>query len=297
VLRTPASNTKLFTTATAMGVLGEDHPLGAEVWADSPIDGAGTVTGELHLVGHHDFTWSSEFPPGGDPRLSLDLLAEALYGAGLRSVTGGVVARGEFLYDGYSLGTYDPSGHRNLAAARFRDALAAAGITVGGGTNSSASFDPPPGSTMLERWEAAPLAVSAVPINVYSHNEFADILLHHVGWELQGTSDYATGAAEVASWLDALGLPGDEVMFYDGSGLSHDNAVTPRHVVGLLRAMTTVPESVAWRRTFSIAGVRGTLGGRMSGADTLGRVHGKTGTLTGTIATSGVIYSRWDRRE
>lgn len=297
VRRTPASNTKLFTTATAMGVLGEDHPVGAEVWADSPIDGAGTVTGDLHLVGHHDFTSSSEFPPGGDPRLWLDLLAEALYDAGLRTVTGGLAVRGELLYDGDSLGTYDPAAHRSLAAARFREALAAAGIAIGPGSDFSSSFDPPPGGAMLERWDAAPLAVSAVPINVYSHNEFADILLHHVGWELGGQSDYATGAAEIVSWLDALGLPGEEVTFFDGSGLSHDNLVSPRHVVELLRAMTTVPESDAWRRTFSIAGVRGTLGGRMLGGDTLGRVHGKTGTLTGTIATSGVIYHRWDRRE
>jgi D-alanyl-D-alanine carboxypeptidase len=296
-LRIPASNTKLFTTAAAMGVLGEDHPLGAEVWAGSPIDGAGTVAGDLHLVGHHDFTWSSALPPGGDPRMSLDLLAEALYDSGLRSVTGGLTVRGEFLYNGYSLGTYDPPTHRNLAAARFREALAAAGIAIGPSTNTSASFDPPPGSTMLERWDSAPLAVSAVPINVVSHNEFADILLRHVGWELGGTSDYATGAAEVASWLDALGLAGDEVTFFDGSGLSHSNRVSARHVVELLRTMTTVPESDAWRRTFTIAGVRGTLSGRMLGPDTLGRVHGKTGTLTGTIATSGVIYNRWDRRE
>jgi len=296
-LRIPASNTKLFTTATAMGVLGEDHPLGAEVWADAPIDGAGTVTGGLYLVGHHDFTWSSEFPPGGDPRLSPDLLAEALYDAGLRSVSGGLTVRGEFLYDGYSLGTYDSAAHRNLAAARFRESLAAAGIAIGPSNDSSSDFELPPGATMLERWESAPLAVSAVPINVYSHNEFADILLRHVGWELGGTSDYETGAAEIASWLDALGLAGGEVTFFDGSGLSHDNQVSPRHVVELFRTMTTVPESDAWRRTFSIAGVRGTLGGRMLGADTLGRVHGKTGTLTGTIATSGVIYNRWDRRE
>lgn len=297
VLRTPASNTKLFTTATAMGVLGEDHSVAAEVWADAPIDGAGTVTGELYLVGHHEFTWSSEFPPGSDPRRSPELLAEALYDAGLRSVTGGLTVRGEFLYDGDSLGTYDPGTHRSLAAARFREALAAAGIAIGPATDLSASFDPPPAGTRLARGDAPPLAVSAVPINVQSHNELADILLRHVGWELGGQSDYDTGAAEIATWLTGLGLPGDQVSFFDGSGLSHDNAVSPRHVVELVRAMTTVPESDAWRRTFSIAGVRGTLGGRMLGDDTWGRVHGKTGTLTGTIATSGVLYNRWDRRE
>lgn len=295
-LRTPASNTKLFSTAVAMGVLGDDHPVDVEVFADSAIDAGGVVNGDLHLVGHHDFSWSGDVMPGS-PRLSLDLLAEALYDQGLRQVTAGVTARGEFLYDGYSLGTYGATTHRNLAVTRFREALTAAGITVGPGTNTSSSFDPPPGAVMLERWAAPPLSVTAVPINVRSHNEFADILLRHVGWMLGGTSDYATGAAELATWLTAMGLDGGAVQFFDGSGLSHDNEVSPRHVIELLQAMTTVPEGLAWRRTFSIAGVRGTLGGRMQGADTFGRVHGKTGTLTGTIATSGLIYNRWDRRE
>lgn len=296
VLRIPASNTKLFTTAAAMEALGEDHPVGVEVWGDSAIDGGGVVAGELRLVGHHDFSWSADVTPG-DPRLSLELLAEALYAAGLRQVTGGITAQGEFLYDGYSLGTYDAATHRSLAATRFREALAAASITVGPSTNVSASFDPPAGAVLLERWDEAPLSVSAVPINVRSHNEFADILLRHLGWSLGGSSDYGTGAAELSTWLDGMGLPGGEVVFFDGSGLSHGNRVSPRHVVDLLRVMSTVPPGDAWRRTFSIAGVRGTLAGRMLGADTLGRVHGKTGTLTGTIATSGVIYNRWDRRE
>ncbi|MCX4246038.1 D-alanyl-D-alanine carboxypeptidase/D-alanyl-D-alanine-endopeptidase [Paraliomyxa miuraensis] len=296
VLRTPASNTKLFTTAAAMGALGEDHSVGVEVWSETAIDAMGVVSGELHLVGHHDFSWSDDVVPG-PARLSLDLVAERLYDAGLREVTDGLTAQGEFLYDGYSLGTYNATTHRNLAAARFREALVAAGITVGPSTNSSSSFAPPPGAVMLERWDAPPLSVGAVPLNVYSHNEFADILLRHLGWALAGTSDYATGATELSVWMDDMGLAGDEVMFFDGSGLSHNNAVTPRHVIDLLQVMATVPEGVAWRRTFSIAGVRGTLGGRMLGADTWGRVHGKTGTLTGVIATSGVVYNRWDHRE
>lgn len=296
VLRTPASNTKLFSTAAALEVLGEDHPVGVEVWAQAPIDGTGTVPGELHLVGHHDFSWSADVVPG-PPRTSLDLLAAQLYDAGLREVADGVVAQGEFLYDGYSLGTYAPGTHRDLAVTAFRGALTAAGITVGPGSSTSASFSPPAGGTMLARWDAPPLSVSEVPINVYSHNEFADILLRHLGWVLGGPSDYATGASELVAWMNDMGLDGDGVLFFDGSGLSHDNEVSPRHVIALLQAMATVPEGVAWRRTFSIAGVRGTLGGRMLGPDTLGRVHGKTGTLTGVIATSGVIYNRWDRRE
>ncbi len=292
--RIPASNTKLFSTAVALDALDEEHRLLSEVWAEAPIDGDGVVAGALHLLGHHDFSPSVQFYEGA-PRTSLDLLATQLYDAGLREVTGGITARGEFVYDGNSLGTYNPATERNEAAARFRDALTAQGITVGGATSSVASFEPPAGATMVGQWESPPLSVTAVPINVSSHNEFADILLRHVGWELGGTSDYPTGAAELNAWMGALGLGGG--VFNDGSGLSHGNQVSPAQVIGLLEEMTRVPAGVAWRRTFSIAGVRGTLGGRMLGDDTRGRVHGKTGTLTGTIATSGVIYNRWDDRE
>ncbi|MCA9707264.1 MAG: D-alanyl-D-alanine carboxypeptidase [Myxococcales bacterium] len=294
VPRTPASNTKLLTSAAAMDALGQDHRLGAEAWSLVPIDDAGVVAGDLYLLGHHDFSWSVEFYD--DPRTPLDLLAESLYDAGLRQVTGGLVAQGEFLYDGYNFGTYDAAARRTEAAARFADALAAEGIAVAGGSSTSASFDPPAGGVRLGAWDGAPLSVANVPLNVLSHNEFADILLRHVGWAQAGTSDYATGAAQMISWYGGLGLDTTGMSFDDGSGLSHGNTVTPRQLVDLLDAMDARPSGEAWRRTFSIAGVRGTLAGRMLGPDTLGRVHGKTGTLTGVIATSGLVYNRWDAR-
>ncbi|MEM9456648.1 MAG: D-alanyl-D-alanine carboxypeptidase [Myxococcota bacterium] len=294
VPRTPASNTKLFSTAVALDALGEDHRPRAEAWSESPIDGAGTVSGDLHLVGLHDFSWSVEFYD--QPRTPLDLLAQDLYDAGLRQIQGSVTARGEFLYDGYRFGTYDAATHRSLAATRLLEALVAVGITVGAGTSTATGFDPPPGAVLLGQWDGVPLSVNNVPVNELSHNEFADILLRHVGWELGGTSDYSTGGAELDAWYAGLGLDPTGMSFNDGSGLSHGNTVTPRQVIELLDIMDTRPSGEAWRRTFAISGVRGTLAGRMQGPDTFGRVHGKTGTLTGVIATSGLVYNRWDRR-
>jgi len=60
----------------------------------------------------------------------------------------------------------------------------------------------------------------------------------------------------------------------------------------LLQTMAKRPEGQAWERTFSVAGVRGTLSSRMTGADTVGRFFGKTGTLNGVIATSGYLDHR-----
>ena len=294
----PASNTKLFTTAAALAGLGQDHRAVTSVFATAPPSG-GVVVGDLVLVGRHDFSWSTQFY--ADPRFPLDQLAEGIAQQGISQVSGTVQVRGEVLYDGYQFDYYDPAAHRATAATRFRDALAAAGISTAG-TSTSAEMDPPAGAVELARWRSLPLLVESSPLNVISHNEFADILSRHLGWELSGDSSYAAGEAAVLDLLSsaAAGSAGVEqldlsgVNFDDGSGLSHGNRVAARHVVALMQLMAERPEGLGWSRTFSIAGVRGTLAGRMGGADTLGRFFGKSGTLNDTIALSGYLEHRHD---
>ena len=176
----PASNTKLFTTSAAMVSFGEKYRLRSTVYAtDDASDGV--VSGDLVLLAAHDYTLSSFYY--GSPRFPLDVLADELAGAGLTQVTGNVQARGEFVYEGDELGTYDAASERAETATAFRAALVARGIAVGGGATSDPSFDPPAGAKELAHWETVPLALGEFTINVHSHNEFADILSHHLGYE------------------------------------------------------------------------------------------------------------------
>ena len=292
----PASNTKLFTTAAAMDVLGPEHRMSTEVFAGAAPDANGNVAGDLTVIGHHDFTFSTAMFGGNAPSFAFDRFAEQLFESGLRSVAGGVVAGGEFVYAGESLGFYDPPAHRAAAATALRSSLIAAGITVGGGASTTASFDPPAGATSLGTWLSPPVANGCVPINVSSHNEFADVLMRHIGFEQTGTSGYAEGGATVVEFAGSLGIDTAGMAWVDGSGLDRDNQVAPRQVIGLLAAMEEGPLALAFLRTLAVGGVRGTLGGRLGGADTAGRVWGKTGTLTGVIATSGIVFNRHDGR-
>jgi hypothetical protein len=50
----------------------------------------------------------------------------------------------------------------------------------------------------------------------------------------------------------------------------------------------------AWVDSMAVAGLRGTIANRMTGPDTAGRFFGKTGTLTGVVALSGVLFHRHD---
>ncbi|MCA9620763.1 MAG: D-alanyl-D-alanine carboxypeptidase [Myxococcales bacterium] len=286
----PASNTKLFTTAAAFATLGEDHRHVTVAYATAAPQN-GVIAGDLILFGDHDYTWSTQFYP--TPRWPLDRLAEELAASGIQQVTGTVQARFEHLYDGYQFATYSTSAHRAAAVSAFSSALSAAGISVGG-TSTSASDTLPAGAVEVGRWTSLPLHVGASPLNRISHNEFADILARHVGWVNDGDSSYGGGEAQILSLL-ASGSPDiDGVSFNDGSGLSHGNAVGARHIVDLLALMHARPEGLAWERSFSVAGVNGTIGGRLGGGDTYGRFRGKTGTLSDTIALSGVLDHRHD---
>ena len=286
----PASNTKLFTTGAAMDLLGPDHRFDVTAFSPALPDGNGAI-GDLDVVSFHDFTWSDYFYP--DEFFPADRLADQLWDAGVRRVDGTLTLYGEAVVNGYSLTEFfNVDNNRDEALAVLENALSLRGIALNGPSDTTAGFSPV-GVELASR-PSLPLSTGCHPLNVYSHNEFADDLARHNGLELWAGSSYADGAAAVIDWIEGLGIDSSPLEFYDGSGLDHDNRVTARVIVEMQLAMMERPAGEAWRRTFSIGGVIGTLGGRLTGADTQGRFFGKSGTLTGVIATSGYLVSRHD---
>lgn len=92
----PASNTKLFAAALALDRLGGASRLQTHVLATQPVDQAGVLRGDLVIAGRGDPSWN--------PRRSGQLWAEVfapvvdvLRRAGVRRITGDVVADGTYL--------------------------------------------------------------------------------------------------------------------------------------------------------------------------------------------------------
>lgn len=287
----PASNAKLFTTAAAMELLGVDHRPQVELWATSEPVGD-NLAGDLLMVGQHDGTWSSWMHR--DPDVPADRLAAALRRRGVRTISGGLVARGEYVYEPHRFGTYAVAPHRSAAASAMRDALDLAGITVGGSVSSEPGFEPPSGWVHLHTWRGSSLEAISAPINRISHNEITDLLGRHLGFQIEGQSTYAGGEAAIASWLADRGLDTSGFSMFDASGLSHSNRVSARLVAELMQALDESPSYGAFVRSLAVAGSDGTLAGRLDHPDTSGRFLGKTGTLRDTIATSGILHNRHD---
>jgi D-alanyl-D-alanine carboxypeptidase/D-alanyl-D-alanine-endopeptidase (penicillin-binding protein 4) len=88
---TPASNLKLYTTATALAKLGPQYRWRTSVYAAAAPDRAGRVAGDLVIYGRGDPTISARFS-GSDPLAKIERLASDIAAAGVRRVAGDLVA-------------------------------------------------------------------------------------------------------------------------------------------------------------------------------------------------------------
>lgn len=96
---TPASNTKLFTTALALAMLGPDYRFRTTIETSGTLDSAGRLRGDLILVGRGDPDFSNRKMPfdaknpiDGPPDKPLADFADAIVAKGVKEIDGDIVA-------------------------------------------------------------------------------------------------------------------------------------------------------------------------------------------------------------
>ncbi len=139
----------------------------------------------------------------------------------------------------------------------------------------------------LASYESKPLLQDIRVINKVSQNLHAEILLRLLGRERGNAGTIEGGLEVLRGFLTQAGISSDQYVFYDGSGLSRQNLVTPHAIVQLLRYCSTQPWGAEYKATFPIAGVDGSLTERLNAPRLQNRVVAKTGSLGGVKTLSG----------
>ena len=158
-------------------------------------------------------------------------------------------------------------------------------VASGGGSESTSRIGP--GLTVLASHESGPMSDDLRVINKVSQNLHAELALRLLGKE-KGTSGSIEGGLEVMrGFLTNAGIKPDQFTFYDGSGLSRENLVTPTAIVQLLQYAYHQPWGTLFANTLPVSGVDGSLADRLKTPPAKGAVHAKTGALNHVNALSG----------
>jgi D-alanyl-D-alanine carboxypeptidase/D-alanyl-D-alanine-endopeptidase (penicillin-binding protein 4) len=192
-----------------------------------------------------------------------------------------------------------------FAAQLFRDLLRARGVLIYGKARARhtelsslttftahavATGDPSAaggGSATLAAHDSLPLLEDLRVINKVSQNLHAELLLRLIGHEKGSGGSLQSGQEAVRRFLTEAGVPDDQFVFLDGSGLSRQNLVSPHAVARLLQYAASQPWGPQFRETLPVAGVDGSLADRFKESPAKGRVQAKTGSLNHVRALSG----------
>ena len=208
----------------------------------------------------------------------------------------------------------DPAEYTALA---FKDALLHRGISVTGTATSAHRYPivttdfsaerespikppltrsalttiaaPLEGRKVLASRVSVPVAQDIKVTNKLSQNLHAELLLRLLGKTFGTEGSFAEGTRVVRQFLTTAGIDDKDFFFYDGSGLSFDDRVAPQAMTKLLTYAAHQPWGAAWRDTFPIAGVDGTLHNRFKDSPLKGKMWAKTGTHSEHNALSGYI--------
>jgi serine-type D-Ala-D-Ala carboxypeptidase/endopeptidase (penicillin-binding protein 4) len=170
--------------------------------------------------------------------------------------------------------------------ATLRQALTGAGIGVG----QQQAPVPEDGIVFEYRSDLGPALLRMLED---SSNFDAEQCLRVLGKERRRDGSLAGGVAELEAQLTRLvGTIAPGIVLTDGSGLSHQNRLTPELLLTALRRASDARGGAVLRACMPIAGRSGTLSDRFTGTDLVGRVHAKTGWIRGASALSGFVERR-----
>jgi serine-type D-Ala-D-Ala carboxypeptidase/endopeptidase (penicillin-binding protein 4) len=153
---------------------------------------------------------------------------------------------------------------------------------------------PTTGLQILATHVSPTLAEDVTVTNKVSQNLHAELFLRLLGRLEADDGSIAQGARVVRHFLAGAGVDPGDFVFFDGSGMSSADLITPRAATTLLVYAEHQPWGALYKSTLPIGGVDGTLADRFAGP-LRGRVVAKTGTLGEVNTLSGYLTAQSGR--
>jgi D-alanyl-D-alanine carboxypeptidase/D-alanyl-D-alanine-endopeptidase (penicillin-binding protein 4) len=220
--------------------------------------------------------------PAGDARLEEPALVRDST-SGSIVVTGAVAAGDSVVLDI----TYADQQAAYLAALEY--ALRGRGIVVAGGLDAHPDGGAVPVTDTLFTMLSPSLREIMPALQKPSQNQIAELLLKTLGLEKTGVGSADSGRRVVERQLAAWGADTAGFVIRDGSGLSRHDYLSPETLVRVFAAIQSHPDFMLFYDALPIAGVDGTIRGRMKTGAAYNNVRAKTGFIDRARSLSGYV--------
>src|SRR6185295_2633863 len=175
----------------------------------------------------------------------------------------------------------------------LRRRLMASGIEVSGPAvdGDDVSVPSPDAAMILYTYRSHPLSDIVRPLLKESINLYAEAVQRlNASGPPPRTNDQALDGLKqrLVSW----GIAAEGFQLVDGSGLSRRDVVAPDTLLTILARMYDPSGTSPWMTALPIAGVDGTLAGRMKGTPGENNVRAKTGTMSNVRSLAGYVTTR-----
>jgi D-alanyl-D-alanine carboxypeptidase/D-alanyl-D-alanine-endopeptidase (penicillin-binding protein 4) len=163
-------------------------------------------------------------------------------------------------------------------------------VVVNGSGACPTTCPVPVRAAVLASHTSAPLAEDVTLTLKVSQNLHAEMLLRRVGHASPCAPESTVQGAHIRrAFLMNAGLDPGDFVFYDGSGLSGHDLVTPRATAQLLAYAAKQPWFAQWKAALPVGGEDGTLASRFPDPPLKDHLFAKTGTLGESRALSGYV--------
>ena len=108
----------------------------------------------------------------------------------------------------------------------------------------------------------------------------------------QINGEWPHGLHLIGRYLQSLGVPQEQIVLKDGSGLSRENRLSPYAIVTVLRDMARQPSWSLYESSLSLGGIDGTAEKYFTQAPYRGNIAGKTGYISRVRTFSGICHTK-----
>lgn len=125
--------------------------------------------------------------------------------------------------------------------------------------------------------------------NYDSNNFYAETFFRTLGKKMTGSACYDSSSVAIFKVIEELGISTKGMRIDDGSGLSRENLISPEFMCRFLGAMMDSPSFDDFYASIPVAGVNGTVRGRLGRLpdDVRHNVRMKSGSMYGVLCFSG----------